>query len=242
MAYPIGEFSKRCGINVTTLRAWQRRYGLLNPQRTEGGHRLYNDADIELALKILDWIKKGVPVSQVRPLLSRPEQGQANNWLQLQEHMLELLKTGKTEALRQQIYSAGRDYPRSELVTELLRPLRSKFSARVPAMMTLREILDGIIITYTAFCLDKDRKSRGDNYLISGWQLADPGEVWLEALKRSGGGYRCDVLPQVPDTLAPEVVAGRRWLLVSHGTLTQSMIRQAAQWQQQGIVLEIITL
>lgn len=242
MAYPIGEFSKRCGINATTLRAWQRRYGLLTPQRTEGGHRLYSDEDVELALKILDWIRKGVPVSQVRPLLERPEQGQANNWLQLQENLLELLKAGKTEALRQQIYTAGRDYPRSELVTELLRPLRSKFSARVPAMMTLREILDGIIIAYTAFCLDKDRKSRGDNYMISGWQLADPCEVWLEALKRSGGGYRLDVLPRVPDTLAPEVAEGRRWLLVTHGTLTQGMQQQAAQWQKQGIMLEVITL
>lgn len=242
MAYPIGEFSKRCGINATTLRAWQRRYGLLAPQRTEGGHRLYSDEDIVLALNILDWIRKGVPVSQVRPLLDRPDYGQASNWVQLQEKMLELLKAGKTEALRQQIYAAGRDYPRSELVTELLRPLRSKFSARVPSMMTLREILDGIIIAYTSFCLDKDRKSRGDNYLISGWQLTDPCEVWLEALKRSGGGYRFDVLPHVPDSLAPEVAAGRCWLLITHGALTTGMARQARQWQQQGIALEIITL
>ena len=242
MAYPIGEFSKRCGINATTLRAWQRRYGLLTPQRTEGGHRLYSDEDVELALKILDWIKKGVPVSQVRPLLSRPDQGQANNWMQLQEQMLELLKAGKTEALRQQIYTAGRDYPRSELVTELLRPLRGKFSARVPAMMTLREILDGMIIAYTAFCLDKDRKSRGDNYLISGWQMADPCEVWLEALKRTGNGCRLDVLQQVPETLAPEVFTGRHWLLVTHGTLTSAMIRQAEQWRLQGVIPEIITL
>lgn len=64
MSYSIGEFARVCGITPTTLRAWQRRYGLLKPQRTDGGHRLYSDDDIQLALKILDWVKKGVPISR----------------------------------------------------------------------------------------------------------------------------------------------------------------------------------
>lgn len=70
MSYSIGEFARLCGITATTLRAWQRRYGLLKPQRTDGGHRLYSDDDIRQALKILDWVKKGVPISQVKPLLA----------------------------------------------------------------------------------------------------------------------------------------------------------------------------
>jgi DNA-binding transcriptional MerR regulator len=35
MAYSIGEFARLSGITATTLRAWQRRYGLLKPERTE---------------------------------------------------------------------------------------------------------------------------------------------------------------------------------------------------------------
>ncbi|VTR55659.1 HTH-type transcriptional repressor YcgE [Serratia fonticola] len=159
MAYSIGEFARLCGINATTLRAWQRRYGLLKPMRTDGGHRQYSDDDVQQALKILDWVKKGVTISQVKPLLARPAEGQTNNWHTLQEKMLQLLKEGKIESLRQQIYDSGREYPRPELVTEVLRPLRSKVSANIPAMMTLREILDGIIISYTSFCLERDKKS-----------------------------------------------------------------------------------
>ena len=34
--YSIGDVAERCGINPVTLRAWQRRYGLLKPQRSEG--------------------------------------------------------------------------------------------------------------------------------------------------------------------------------------------------------------
>lgn len=43
----IGEVSRRTGVAVPTLRAWERRYGLLDPERTEGGHRLYREVDVE---------------------------------------------------------------------------------------------------------------------------------------------------------------------------------------------------
>lgn len=42
----IGEVAQRTGVAVPTLRAWERRYGLLEPERTEGGHRLYSEADV----------------------------------------------------------------------------------------------------------------------------------------------------------------------------------------------------
>ncbi len=242
MSYSIGEFAQLCGITPTTLRAWQRRYGLLKPMRTGGGHRLYSDDDVQQALKILDWVKKGVPVSQVKPLLARPEAPRTNNWLTLQESMLQRLKEGKIESLRQLIYNSGREYPRPELVSEVLRPLRSKVSANIPAMMTLREVLDGIILSYTSFCLEGDRKAPGDNYLITGWHLTDPCEIWLEALKRTGQGHRIDVLPVPPTTLAPEIFPQRKWLLVTTGTLSAARKKQIALWQASVVSLEVISL
>ncbi|WP_420064908.1 MerR family transcriptional regulator [Pectobacterium colocasium] len=242
MSYSIGEFSRLCGINATTLRAWQRRYGLLKPMRTDGGHRLYSDDDVQQALKILDWVKKGVPVSQVKPLLARSGSRRTNNWLALQESMLQRLKEGKIESLRQMIYDAGREYPRTELVREVLRPLRSKVSANIPAMMTLREILDGIIISYTSFCLEGDKRSPGDNYLITGWYLSDPCEIWLEALMRTGQGLRIDVLPVPPATLAPEIFPERKWLLVTTGKLTAARKKQIDFWQQHVASLDVIPL
>lgn len=242
MSYSIGEFSRLCGINATTLRAWQRRYGLLQPRRTDGGHRLYSDDDVQQALKILDWVKKGVAISQVKTLLARPGARRNDNWFTLQENMLQRLKEGKITALRQLIYDSGREYPRAELVTEVLRPLRSQVSANIPAMMTLREILDGVIIAYTAFCLEGDKKAPGDNSLLTGWHLSDPCEIWLEALKRTGQGHRIDVLAMPPATLAPEIFPDRNWLLVSSGKLTVARKKQIARWQQQVVSLEVITL
>ena len=41
----IGELSRRVGVSPALLRAWERRYGLLAPARTDGGLRLYSAAD-----------------------------------------------------------------------------------------------------------------------------------------------------------------------------------------------------
>jgi MerR family transcriptional regulator, light-induced transcriptional regulator len=46
-ALRIGEFARRVGVSPERLRAWERRYGLLEPIRTEGGFRLYTDGDAE---------------------------------------------------------------------------------------------------------------------------------------------------------------------------------------------------
>ena len=42
----IGELSRRTGVSVDLLRAWEKRYGLLEPSRSGGGFRLYSDADV----------------------------------------------------------------------------------------------------------------------------------------------------------------------------------------------------
>lgn len=45
--HPIQVVSRRLGLSVDVLRVWEKRYDLVTPSRTEGGHRLYSDADIE---------------------------------------------------------------------------------------------------------------------------------------------------------------------------------------------------
>ena len=41
----IGELSRRVGVSDHLLRAWESRYGLLQPVRSSGGFRLYSEAD-----------------------------------------------------------------------------------------------------------------------------------------------------------------------------------------------------
>ncbi|MGI2211340.1 MerR family transcriptional regulator [Shewanella oncorhynchi] len=66
---PIGEVSALTGVNAVTLRAWQRRFGLVIPARTPKGHRLYTSENIQEIHEINTWLAKGVAISKVKPLL-----------------------------------------------------------------------------------------------------------------------------------------------------------------------------
>ncbi|MDO7900181.1 MerR family transcriptional regulator [Pseudomonas citrulli] len=71
--FPIREVARLTGVNPVTLRAWERRYGLIQPTRTESGHRLYSLGDIEKVRSILAWIERGVAVSKVGKILAKTE-------------------------------------------------------------------------------------------------------------------------------------------------------------------------
>lgn len=44
--YTIRQAAARTGLNVPTIRAWERRYGVVRPSRTAAGYRLYDDDSI----------------------------------------------------------------------------------------------------------------------------------------------------------------------------------------------------
>ena len=45
--YTIKEAAARTGISVALLRAWERRYGVVEPVRTAAGYRVYDDAALD---------------------------------------------------------------------------------------------------------------------------------------------------------------------------------------------------
>lgn len=71
--YSIGAVSAITGVNSITLRAWENRYGLIRPSRTESGHRIYSDEDVDVILKAVGLIERGVTISQAAKYLINPE-------------------------------------------------------------------------------------------------------------------------------------------------------------------------
>ena len=55
---------RETGLKPDTLRAWERRYNLPNPQRTNGGHRLYSQHDIEILKWLIDRQSEGMTISR----------------------------------------------------------------------------------------------------------------------------------------------------------------------------------
>jgi DNA-binding transcriptional MerR regulator len=52
------------GLKPDTLRAWERRYGVPNPQRTPGGHRLYSQSEIEMLKWLIQRQDDGLSISR----------------------------------------------------------------------------------------------------------------------------------------------------------------------------------
>jgi DNA-binding transcriptional MerR regulator len=63
--FTIRAASALTGINANTLRAWERRYGLLRPQRTPKGYRLYTEDDIQRLRLVQRALQQGISVGRV---------------------------------------------------------------------------------------------------------------------------------------------------------------------------------
>jgi len=136
--YSIGEVARICGINPVTLRAWQRRYGLLKPQRSEGGHRLFDDNDIDTIRTILSWINRGVPVGQVRALLEGSVAPLPSGWSHSEQRLLTALQESSMHKVRQLLAELGREYPAMALINNVIRPLRNRLGSGGPSLNLLR--------------------------------------------------------------------------------------------------------
>ncbi len=63
--YNLGVVIRETGIKPDTLRAWERRYGLPVPQRTDGGHRLYSEYDIQTIRWLIQRQSEGMRISNI---------------------------------------------------------------------------------------------------------------------------------------------------------------------------------
>ena len=61
--YNLKAVIKEVGLSPATLRAWERRYGLVKPQRSPGGHRLYSRQDIEVLKWLVQRQNEGLSIS-----------------------------------------------------------------------------------------------------------------------------------------------------------------------------------
>lgn len=67
--YRINAVSEMTGIPAATLRAWERRYGLPEPRRTESSYRVYSDADVELIRRVRELCDQGMAPSEAAKLV-----------------------------------------------------------------------------------------------------------------------------------------------------------------------------
>ncbi|MFB5661637.1 MerR family transcriptional regulator [Alteribacillus sp. HJP-4] len=69
--YNIKAISTMLGIQPGTLRAWERRYKIVEPVRNQAGHRLYTDEHVSVLKWLLDKVNKGFTIGQAVDLLEQ---------------------------------------------------------------------------------------------------------------------------------------------------------------------------
>ncbi|MEC9484236.1 MAG: MerR family transcriptional regulator [Halomonas sp.] len=239
--YPIREVSRLTGVNSVTLRAWERRYGLIRPRRTPKGHRLYARDDIARIERILQWLGRGVPVSQVRDLLDQPESASpapdidTGDWASQRHHLVaavETLDLPRLEALFNQSLAL---YPINVALSELWQPaiaqLEEQWRDRLGSDLQ-RRVLESFLRTRVGTRLyHANHVARGPHLLIS--RLPDesaPLQSLLLALAASHDNYRVtlldNALPFNELTLAVEQLGVAAIVLLSDQAERTELIRR----------------
>ena len=62
--YNIKAVVQATGISSSTLRAWERRYQMVTPNRSDSGYRLYSDQDIAVIHWLKTQVESGMSISQ----------------------------------------------------------------------------------------------------------------------------------------------------------------------------------
>ncbi|WDE13560.1 MerR family transcriptional regulator [Thalassomonas haliotis] len=126
--FPIRELSARTNVNTVTLRAWERRHGLLTPKRTEKGHRLYCEQDVAIIEKVLALVARGVPLGKVKPLLKEdalePSADDENeNWQQSIAALVAAVEMFSVTKLEHLIHEFFANYPVGVCRERLIEPV-----------------------------------------------------------------------------------------------------------------------
>ncbi|WP_259766121.1 MerR family transcriptional regulator, partial [Pseudomonas protegens] len=123
---PIREVARQTGVNAVTLRAWERRYGLIVPLRTPKGHRLYSQDQVLEIQTILTWLNRGVAVSQVKHLLDSAPTASTpaeNDWQRLRQTLSLAISQLAERKVDDTFNQAMALYPPRTLCEHLLMPL-----------------------------------------------------------------------------------------------------------------------
>ena len=216
--YPIREVSRLTGVNAVTLRAWQRRYGLVQPARTEKGHRLYSEADIRQIGEILSWLERGVSIGQVKGLLSDPHSLPGDDhWQQSFEALCQAVLAINQRKVEAQLNELLASYPFELVRSRVLQPL-------VAQLLGLwRERPDGALQQQvwlgwlqTRFARHLIEQEKGTLVTLASWGQVGPLDLIWCGYELVSQGYEVQLLGAVEPKLS-HLLEGRAatpWLVL----------------------------
>ncbi len=203
--------SRLCGVGVHTLRAWEKRYAAVTPQRAENGRRLYSEEDICKLQMLNELCHHGNSISaiancsnvELSQLLAKftkkerllehlsddYEKNEANSPNAL-SHLVLALDTYKLDVISHELNKLVRTLNPKDLVHNILMPLLQEINTRVT-----RGALSSDQVSAISSMI---RFHAGDILYLSHRQAARSGKVFIfsspQMLGRDLGILSCALL------------------------------------------------
>ena len=80
MNYTIKTLARASGVNTNTIRSWERRYGVLCPERSANGYRAYSEQDMDRLCLIASLVENGHAISRLAGLTGAELEALAGQW------------------------------------------------------------------------------------------------------------------------------------------------------------------
>jgi DNA-binding transcriptional MerR regulator/methylmalonyl-CoA mutase cobalamin-binding subunit len=131
VGFPIRVLAERTGVGASTLRAWERRYNLLTPQRTPKGHRVYTEKDVRIVERILELLHEGhsLPsIAKQKHLRQQPAEGvepglnMGGIWREYLQNTLRAIGDFSHERVEAVFNEASSLYPIDMVTERLIEP------------------------------------------------------------------------------------------------------------------------
>ena len=142
--YRIGTVSRLTGLSADVVRVWERRYGAIKPERSEGGSRLYSDADIARLRRLRQAVEHGHAIGQVARLPENDldslvvkyrgpfstNQDATDPHIVTRERFLEAVTRMDVVAADEELGRAATLYPPRVIVKNIVSPLLTEVGER----------------------------------------------------------------------------------------------------------------
>jgi DNA-binding transcriptional MerR regulator len=216
--YSIKAVSHATGLTVETLRAWERRYGVIRPQRDATGRRVYAASDVARLRRLREATERGHPISRIASLTDielarllsdvpeRQNRAAANAFVR---RMVDAAANFKPIDCEQALTLAISLLPAAQLVEEVLEPVLREVGERWHSgefSIAQERLVSACVRRQVALVLDSyERLARGPAIVFA----TLPGErhelgLLMSALIAATRGLRCHYLG--PDLPASDLV------------------------------------
>lgn len=97
----VGDAAEQLGLPASTLRTWERRYGLAPSARTTGNHRRYDDVDLRRLLRMQHLVSRGLSPAEAAKAALRSIDGHIVTGADLAEAVVDAARADDSAALQQ---------------------------------------------------------------------------------------------------------------------------------------------